>query len=112
MEAFDLFALVAERDTSAARYREFLRKPSLSAGLYTLPAGAADRQQPHQEDEVYYVMRGQGMIRVGEEDRAVAPGTFVFVAARVPHHFHNIREDLAILVLFAPAESAPTSSNA
>jgi mannose-6-phosphate isomerase-like protein (cupin superfamily) len=73
-------------------------------GLYVLLAGGVDPQQPHTEDEVYYVMRGQATIRVGEEDRPVGPGAVVFVAAQVPHRFHSITEELVVLVFFAPAE--------
>lgn len=85
-------------------YTEFLRVPAMSAGVYTLPAGADDPQQPHTEDELYVVLRGRARIRVGEEDAAVAPGDAVFVAAGVVHRFHAIEEELSVLVLFAPAE--------
>ena len=78
--------------------------PSLSAGLYTLPAGGVDPQRPHGEDEVYYVASGRGRILVGTDDRAVGPGTVVYVPAGVEHRFHTIAEDLSILVFFAPAE--------
>jgi hypothetical protein len=39
-------------------YMEFLRVPSMSAGVYALKAGATDAQSPHKEDEIYYVVRG------------------------------------------------------
>lgn len=104
MEAFDLADLLAARERLGKAYHEFLRVPALSMGLYMLPAGGVDPQQPHTEDEVYYVVRGQATIRVGEEDRAVGPGAVVFVAAAVPHRFHTITEELAVLVFFAPAE--------
>jgi cytidylate kinase len=86
------------------RYRELLRAPALSLGLYRLPAGSLDEQQPHGEDEVYYTLSGRGRLRVGEADHAVEPGTLHFVAARAEHRFHSITEDLALLVFFAPAE--------
>src|SRR3712207_4430718 len=85
-------------------YLEFLRVPSLSVGLYCLPAEGTDPQQPHTEDEVYYVVQGHATIRVAAEDRPVGPGSIVFVAAGVEHRFHTIQEDLVILVFFAPAE--------
>ena len=44
---------------SGKLYREFLRVPSMSAGLYVLAAGATDPQRPHHEDEMYYVVRGR-----------------------------------------------------
>jgi hypothetical protein len=36
----------------------------------------------------------------------VRPGSIVFVAAAVPHRFHDITEDLTILVAFGPAEGS------
>jgi mannose-6-phosphate isomerase-like protein (cupin superfamily) len=77
----------------------------MSAGLYTLPAGSADPQKPHQEDEMYYVVRGRARMRVGSNDQPVGGGSVIFVAAEVEHRFHDIAEDLIVLVFFAPAES-------
>ncbi len=92
---------------SRERYQEFLRIPALSAGLYVLGVGETDPQRPHQEDEIYYVTSGRGMIRVGTEDRPVEPGTIVYVPSRVEHRFHSIEEELRVLVVFAPAETSP-----
>lgn len=108
MQAFDLADLVVRHQEAGKLYHEFLRVPSLSAGLYMLPTGSEDPQQPHQEDEVYYVIAGRAAINVDGEDRPVTAGTTVYVAARVPHHFHTIEADLMVLVLFAPAETAET----
>lgn len=104
MEAFELSQLVDERSRSGRRYLEFLRRPSLSAGVYQLPAQGIDPQSPHTEDEVYYVVSGKAMVRVGDEDRSVGPGSIVYVAANIEHRFHSIGEDLTVLVFFAPAE--------
>ncbi len=104
MDAFEVAALLEEHTRSSKRYLEFLRAPSLSMGVYRLPAGGVDPQKPHTEDEVYYVLSGRAQIRVGEEDRSVSTGSIVFVAAGVDHRFHTIEEDLTILVFFAPAE--------
>ena len=43
---------------------------------------------------------------VGDEDRPVGPGSLVFVAATVPHRFHDITERLVLLVAFGPAEGS------
>jgi mannose-6-phosphate isomerase-like protein (cupin superfamily) len=93
------------RKESGKRYLEFLRVPALSAGLYVLPAGGDDPQSPHQEDEIYYVVRGRARMRVGSEDQAVSQGSIIFVAAAVEHRFYEITEELTVLVLFAPAET-------
>lgn len=105
MRAFDLDELLREHREAGKLYHEFLRVPALSAGIYVLPAGGVDPQQPHAEDEVYYVIAGRATITVADEDRPVGPGTTVYVPARVDHRFHSITEDLTILVLFAPEET-------
>ena|SRR5215216_4543194 len=108
MEAFELSQLIQERERSGKSYLEFLRAASMSAGVYELPAGSRDPQQPHSEDEIYFVTHGRAFIKVGEEDRELRPGSIVFVPARVEHRFHTITEDLTVFVLFAPAEHLPS----
>lgn len=106
MKPIDLPHLLAEYRKSAEPWHEFLRVPALSLGVYRLHAGAKDLQTPHTEDEIYYVLSGHGRIRVGADDFAVDPGEIVFVGAKVEHRFHDITEDLELLVFFAPAEGS------
>ena len=102
---FQIGQLEKQRQQSRKSYLEFLRVPAMSAGLYTLAAGGVDPQKPHKEDELYYVVRGRARMRVGSEERVVGTGSVIFVAAEVEHHFHDISEELVVLVFFAPAES-------
>jgi quercetin dioxygenase-like cupin family protein len=101
MQSFELGDLQASHASAGQRYHEFLRVPALNCGLYVLPAGKPDPQQPHAEDEVYYVISGAGRFSALEQDIAVGPGTVIYVAAGDEHRFHAITEDLTILVLFA-----------
>ena len=98
--------LVAQRRASGEPWMEFLRVPALSMGLYVLGAGAEDTQEPHTEDEVYYVTSGRGSIRIDGEDQSVRAGSLIFVPARAEHRFHTISEELTALVFFAPAEGS------
>jgi mannose-6-phosphate isomerase-like protein (cupin superfamily) len=107
MNAFSVSGLLAEQERTGKAYLEFLRVPALSAGVYVLPAGATDPQSPHREDEVYCVLRGRAWMRLGDTELPVANGTIIHVPAGVEHRFHSITEELAVLVLFAPAESPP-----
>jgi len=106
MDAFELAEVAAEREASGRPYLEFVTVPDLSVGLYVLAAGQPDLQQPHTEDEVYYVISGGGQVTVGEDVRDVRAGSIVFVATGVPHRFHDIVEDLTLLVAFGPAEGS------
>ena len=103
---FTTIAEIAKQHAQGSKpYLEFLRVPAMSAGLYVLAAGSTDKQSPHHEDEMYYVVRGKARFRAGEEDREVSAGSVLFVAAAVEHRFYDITEELAVLVFFAPAET-------
>jgi len=102
---FQIADLLKQRQQMGKSYLEFLRKPAMSAGLYVLAAGATDPQKPHNEDELYYVIHGRARMKAGEEDQEVTAGSVIFVAAKVEHRFYDIREELNVLVFFAPAES-------
>jgi len=90
--------------TGAADYRERLRSRGLSLGSYSIPAGAADPQQPHTEDEVYICLQGRATLRGPDAALPIAPGTVAFVAAGEEHSFVDVEEDLMVLVVFGPAE--------
>ena len=94
-----------ERATSGQFCREFLRIPAMSSGLYVLSAGSIDPQVPHRQDELYYILRGRGRFRAAGDDTEISAGSLLFVAAEVEHKFYDIKEELAVLVFFAPAES-------
>jgi len=100
-------AEVLARSPAGENYLEFLRVPALSAGIYRLAAGSEDRQRPHQEDEIYVVLEGRARFRAGDRDCVLSGGEVLYVAAGLEHRFHDITADLTLLVLFAPAESAP-----
>ena len=110
VERFDAASLEAVRVELEQRtgelYLEFLRRDSMSCGLYVLEPGADDPQEPHQEDEVYLVLGGRAQLMVAGRDHPVGPGSVLFVARTVPHRFHDVTERLSVLVFFAPAESA------
>jgi mannose-6-phosphate isomerase-like protein (cupin superfamily) len=85
-------------------YDEFLRSSDMSAGLYVLPAGSVDGQQPHTEDEIYIVLRGNGRFTAAGETVDVAAGDAIYVPAAVEHRFHDVAEELVLVVVFAPPE--------
>jgi quercetin dioxygenase-like cupin family protein len=108
-DAFALSDLLERRRQTGKAWLEFLRVPSLSMGVYALPAGAEDPQRPHAEDEVYYVIGGRARLWVAGEDRVAEPGSILYVAASVEHRFHHIEADLTALVFFSPAEGTVTT---
>lgn len=106
MHALTLSEALARQRAGGRPWIELLSVPDLSCGLYVLAAGAVDEQQPHTEDEVYVVLAGRGRFTAGDETRDCAAGDVIFVPARVPHRFHDITEELRIVVAFGPAEGS------
>jgi mannose-6-phosphate isomerase-like protein (cupin superfamily) len=106
-ERFEAAALMAQQLVSGKTYLEFLRRDTMSAGLYVLDAGVDDPQQPHAQDELYHVLEGQAVLEVDGDQRPVKAGTTIFAAAGVAHRFHSIASKLSVLVVFAPPESPP-----
>ncbi len=102
-KSFKVEEMNAERVETGRAFLEFLKVEDMSAGLYVLGPGAADRQSPHGEAEVYYIVEGKGVLRVDDVDIPVETGSFIYVKATVPHRFHSIEQELKVLVVFAPA---------
>jgi len=102
-QVFDVAAIRSELSGRSVEYKEFLRVPSLSCGIYQLPAGSEDMQSPHDEDEVYYVVAGKARMILADEMKEVGPGTILFIKATESHSFFEIEEDMTLLVFFAAA---------
>ena len=111
MQASELIEVIEAHRQGGEPYHEFIRESTLSVGLYVLKAGSTDPQQPHTEEEVYYVVQGRGMITVGGEERPVKAGSIVFVGEMVEHRFHSITEDLQVIVIFAPPRRSRAANN-
>ena len=105
MDAFDTSKLIADLASGGEEWMEFLRVPAMSLGVYRLKAGQEDLQTPHREDEVYVVLQGRAVLRVGDRELPALPGSVLFVEAEAEHRFESIEEDFAALVVFAPAET-------
>ena len=105
MDAWELGTSRRRRRRPGGRYHEFLRVPDLSAGPVRARGGRRPtRSRRTPRTSCTSSSTGAGSVTVGDEDRAVEPGSLVFVAAGVPHRFHDITERLELLVVFGPAE--------
>ena len=99
---FKVDELLAEQaGAGRAVYSEFLKASAMSLGIYRLPAGSRDMQGAHDDDEVYLVMSGRARMRLGDVERAVGPGSLLYVSATTEHSFFEIEEDMTLLVMFA-----------
>ena len=75
------------------------RSPGLEVGVYVLVAPEPDRQQPHDDDEVYVVLEGSGTLETNGSSFRVEEGSALFVEAGAEHRFTSY-ESLSLLVVF------------
>lgn len=102
---FQLSELLAKAEAGSLRFDEFLRTPSLSCSVYHVPAGSKEMQNAHDEDELYFVLEGNGKLRVGDDEHTVEKGTLLYVRADSDHTFFEIENDLTVLAFFGSATS-------
>ena len=102
MHAFGVGSVVERLRSEGGGYEVVHESPGLELGVYVLVAPEPDRQQPHEEDEIYVGLEGSGVLEVGGESVPIDVGTAIFVEAGVEHRF-TAYEQLALLVIFERA---------
>ena len=86
-------------------FHTFINKQSLAAGILVLQPGEEDTQEPHESDEVYFVIKGDGFLKIKNKDYPVVPNKVYFVAQNVEHHFHGNSKELTVLYFFGGPDS-------
>ena len=106
MHSFEIEAVKDRLRESNGGYEIVHESPGLEVGVYVLVAPEPDRQQPHEDDELYVVLEGRGVLDVEGQAVPVKEGTAIFVEAGADHRF-SAYEHLSVLVLFErkPAEN-------
>jgi mannose-6-phosphate isomerase-like protein (cupin superfamily) len=101
VHGFDVQAVKERLQAANGGYEIVHESPGLEVGVYVLVAPEPDRQQPHEDDELYVVLEGRGVLEVEGETTSVQEGSAVFVEAGADHRFTGY-EGLSVLVIFAP----------
>ena len=95
----ELFDELAERPERT--HFEVLDEESMTVEVGRYATGTSEPKNPHTGDEIYYVIDGAGMARVGDETYEVEPGDVVYVESGLEHDFFNIDEELRVLIVLA-----------
>jgi mannose-6-phosphate isomerase-like protein (cupin superfamily) len=96
---FDVEAAKRRLQEGNGGYEIVHTSPGLEVGVYVLVAPEPDRQQPHEDDEVYVVLEGRGTLQVEDEEIELEEGQAMFVRAHAEHRF-TAYEQLSLLVIF------------
>ena len=96
----DVDAVRARLEAAGGGYEVVQSSPGLELGVYVLVAPEPDRQQPHDDDEVYVVLEGSGALEVEGRTVPLERGHTIFVPAGADHRFVGY-VGLSLLVVFA-----------
>jgi len=81
-------------------FHTFINKQTLAAGVLVLQPGERDTQTPHDFDEVYYVVKGNGFLKINKKDYPVSEGKVFFVQKDIEHCFLGNTRELVVLYFF------------
>ena len=99
MSSIEVEAVRRRLSAGNGGYEVVHRSPGLELGVYVLVAPEPDHQQPHEDDEVYVVLEGSGVLTVEGEETPLKEGQAAFVPAGADHRFTGY-EGLSVLVIF------------
>ena len=102
---YDLDTYIEKIKNNTSYFDTFINKESLAAGILVLKPGEEDTQTPHESDEVYFVLSGNGFLKIKNKDYPVTPNKMYFVGQNVEHYFHGNSKELVVLYFFGGPDS-------
>jgi len=95
-----LSSLTKSRDASSNVWNDFLKKKSMTFGLYLLPiATGGDKPLTHQFDEINFVVKGSAKFTAGDKQIEVKPGSLFVIPRNTPHYFET-KDGIDVFILF------------
>ena len=86
-------------------FNTFLDKNTLAAGILVLKPGEEDTQLPHESDEMYYVLDGDGFLKIKNKKYKLKQGKAFFVPKDTEHYFFGNKKKLTVLYFFGGLDS-------
>jgi mannose-6-phosphate isomerase-like protein (cupin superfamily) len=86
-------------------FHTFINTQSLAAGVLVLQPGEEDTQEPHESDEVYFIIKGDGFLKIKNKDYPVKQNKMYFVGKDIAHFFYGNTQELVVLYFFGGPDS-------
>ena len=102
---FDTKQYIDEIRKNDNYFHTFINRETLAAGVLVLQPGEEDTQTPHDSDEVYYVVKGDGFLKINKKDYPISEGKMYFVQKDVAHYFFGNTKELIVLYFFGGPDS-------
>ena len=97
---YDVSNYIEKIKKSDEYFHTFINLQTLAAGVLVLQPGEKDTQEPHESDEVYFIIQGDGFLKIKNKDYPVAQNKMYFVGKEIEHYFHGNSKELVVLYFF------------
>ena len=102
---FDTIEYLNKLKKNNSYFHTFINKKSLAVGVIFLKPGENDTQEPHDSDEIYYILGGNGFLQINDKSHRIKKEEIYFVAKDVSHHFYGNTKNLSVLYFFGGSDS-------
>lgn len=102
---FDVTEYINKVRKDSNFFHTFINRQSLAVGVLVLQPGEEDTQEPHESDEVYFIIKGDGFLRIKNKDYPIKENKIYFVSKDIEHYFHGNKKELAVLYFFGGPDS-------
>jgi len=102
---FDTKSYIDQLKKSDSYFHTFINRNSLAAGILVLQPNEEDTQEPHDSDELYYVIKGDGFLKINQRDYPVEEGKTFFVPKNIKHYFFGNKKELIVIYFFGGPDS-------
>ena len=86
-------------------YQTFFSIKNLELGVLVLNPGEEDTQLPHNSDEMYYVVEGDGFLKIRKKNYVLKNGKAFFVPKDTEHFFFGNKKNLVVLYFFGGSKN-------
>ena len=93
--------ILSELDNNDGYFRDFINTEHIQAGILRLHVNDVDMQEPHPVDEVYFVIRGEGVINLNGKDYPIKEGSSIYVQGGAEHRFRSSSQYLVVFYALA-----------
>lgn len=102
---YNISEYIEKIKNSKEYFYTFINRDTLAAGVLVLKPGEEDTQEPHESDEVYFIIQGNGFLRIKDKDYPVETNKLYFVGKNIDHYFHGNSKELIVLYFFGGPDS-------
>lgn len=78
---------------------EMTGEPTVHINHGTLKGGCSLPGGSHTEAEIYYVLKGEAMLKCGEREQRLSPGNLIYIPAGTFHALSNLHEHEEFVLL-------------